>query len=57
MYAPNDDYGKMMKFLLSYSPVGKSSKQHDDVPDVFSSLAKWKSRAETPPTIVGRRPF
>ena len=57
MYAPNDDYGRMMKFLLSYSPIGKSSKQHDDVPDVFSSLAKWKSRAETPPTIVGRRPF
>lgn len=55
MYAPKDDYGKMMGFLLGYSPVGK--KTHDDVPDVFSSLAKWKSRAETPPTRVGKRPF
>lgn len=55
MYQPNDDYGRMMGFLLGYSPIGKN--KHDDVPDVFSSFAKWKSRPETPPTIVGRRPF
>jgi hypothetical protein len=55
MYAPNDEYGRMMSFLLGYSPVGKN--KHDDVPDVMSSFAKWKSRPETPPTIVGRRPF
>lgn len=55
MYQPNDDYGRMMGFLLGYSPVGKN--KHDDVPDVFSSFAKWKNRPETPPTIVGRRPF
>lgn len=55
MYQPNDDYGRMMSFLLGYSPVGKN--KHDDVPDVFSSFAKWKNRPETPPTIVGRRPF
>lgn len=55
MYQPNDDYGKMMSFLLGYSPVGKN--KHDDVPDAMSSFAKWKSRPETPPTIVGRRPF
>lgn len=55
MYQPNDDYGRMMGFLMGYSPVGKN--KHDDVPDVFSSFAKWKNRPETPPTIVGRRPF
>jgi len=55
MYQPNEDYGKMMAFLMGYSPVGKN--KHDDVPDVFSSFAKWKNRPETPPTIVGRRPF
>jgi len=55
MYQPNDDYGRMMGFLLGYSPVGKN--KHDDVPDVFSSFAKWKNIPEAPPTIVGRRPF
>ena len=42
----------MMSFLLGYSPVGQ---EHDDVPDVFSSFAKWKNRPETPPTIVGEK--
>ena len=55
MYAPNDDYGRMMGFLLGYTIAGKA--KHDDVPDAFSSFAKWKSRPETPPTITGRRPF
>jgi hypothetical protein len=55
MYNPGDDYGRMMGFLLSYSPVAKN--KHDDVPDVFSSFAKWKNIPEAPPTIVGRRPF
>lgn len=56
MYAPNDEYGRMMSFLMGYSPVGKN--KHDDVPDVMSSFAKWKSRPETPPTVIGRyRPF
>lgn len=55
MYQPNDDYGRMMSFLLGYSPIAKN--KHDDVPDALSSFAKWKNRPETPPTIVGRRPF
>ena len=54
-YAPNDDYGRMMRFLLSYSPTGKN--KHDDVPDALSSFAKWKNRPESIPTIVGKRPF
>ena len=55
MYQPNDDYGRMMAFLLGYSPIAKN--KHDDVPDVLSSFARWKSRPETPPTVVTRRPF
>ena len=55
MYQPNDDYGRMMSFLLGYSPIAKN--KHDDVPDALSSFAKWKNRPETPPTVVGRRPF
>ena len=55
MYTPNSDYGRMMGFLLGYPANGKTA--HDDVPDVFSSFAKWKCRPETPPTITGKRPF
>lgn len=55
MYAPNDNYGRFMGFLLGYTVAGKA--KHDDVPDVMSSFAKWKSRPETPPTRVGVRPF
>ena len=57
LYSPNDDYGRMMAMLLGYSPIARGNKQHDDAPDVFASFAKWKNRPETPPTIVGRRPF
>lgn len=55
LYQPNDEYGRFMGFLLGYSPVGKN--KHDDVPDALSSLAKWKNRPESIPTIVGKRPF
>ena len=54
-YRPNSDYGKAMSMLTTYTMAGRN--KHDDVPDVFSSFAKWKNRPETPPTIVGRRPF
>lgn len=55
MYTPKSDYGKFMAFLLGHPAIGKP--EHDDVPDALSSFAKWKSRPEVPPTIVGRRPF
>ena len=55
MYTPGSDYGVMMSFLLGYTTAGKNT--HDDVPDAFASLAKWKSRAESLPPVVGRRPF
>ena len=55
LYTPKSEYGKFMEFLLSHPILGKP--KHDDVPDVLSSLAKWRSKPETPPTYVGRRPF
>ena len=55
MYVPNDDYGRMMGFLLGHSAMGKN--KHDDVPDGLSSFAKWRSRPDDIPVIVGRRPF
>lgn len=55
LYQPNDDYGVMMQFLLGHAAMGKN--KHDDVPDGLSSFAKWRSRPDDIPTIVGRRPF
>lgn len=55
LYTPKSDYGRMMSFLLGYTSAGKN--KHDDVPDAFASLAKWKSRVESLPPVVGRRPF
>jgi phage terminase large subunit-like protein len=55
LYTPKSEYGKFMEMLLSHPILGKP--KHDDVPDVLSSFAKWKNRPETPPTVVGRRPF
>lgn len=55
LYTPKSEYGKFMEMLLSHPILGKP--KHDDVPDVLSSLAKWRSKPETPPTYVGRRPF
>ena len=53
MYQPKDDYGTMMGFLLGHSAMGKN--KHDDVPDGLSSFAKWRSRPDDIPTVVGRR--
>ena len=55
LYQPKDDYGIMMSFLLGHAAMGKN--KHDDVPDGLSSFAKWRSRPEDIPVIVGRRPF
>ena len=55
LYHPRDDYGVMMSFLMSYVVAGKND--HDDVPDGLSALAKWRSRPEDVPVVVGRRPF
>lgn len=39
LYRPNDDYGRMMEFLLSYSVKGKNA--HDDVPDGWAQFALY----------------
>ena len=46
-FSPKDDYGRMMKFLLSYSVAGKN--KHDDVPDGLANFALFVTRG------IGRR--
>lgn len=41
-YAPKDDYGIMMTWLLTYSVVGKNP--HDDVPDGLANFALYVTR-------------
>ena len=42
MYAPNSEYGVMMRWLFSYSVTGKNV--HDDVPDCFANYALFVER-------------
>lgn len=37
MYSPKDEYGTMMKWLISYSVTGKNP--HDDIPDGWAMFA------------------
>lgn len=39
LYSPNDDYGRMMRFLTSYTVSGRNA--HDDVPDGMAMLAEF----------------
>jgi predicted phage terminase large subunit-like protein len=39
LYTPRSDYGKMMKFLTTYTCKGKN--KYDDVPDAMSMLALY----------------
>lgn len=39
MYAPRDDYGRAMGFLMSYTVAGKNA--HDDVPDGLAQFAMF----------------
>lgn len=41
-YKPNDDYGIMMRWLLTYSVVGKNP--HDDVPDGLANFALFVTK-------------
>ena len=42
LYLPQSDYGRMMKFLYTYSATGKNV--HDDVPDGLSNFALYVTR-------------
>ena len=42
MYAPNSEYGEMMRWLFSYSVTGKNI--HDDVPDCWANYALFVER-------------
>lgn len=39
LYKPNSDYGKMIRFLTSYTVAGKN--KHDDVPDGMAMLSEY----------------
>lgn len=44
LYAPKDDYGIMMDWLLCYSTVGKND--HDDVPDGLANFRLYVDRMQ-----------
>lgn len=50
LYSPNDDYGKFMSQLLSYTMAAKVA--HDDCPDVMAMLAEWQSKPERKQAVI-----
>ena len=50
MYQPKDDYGIMMRQILSYTVAGKNP--HDDCVDGLATFAKWRTVPENRPTAV-----
>ena len=44
-YTPKEDYGIMMRWLLTYSVVGKN--EHDDVPDGLANFALYVTSGST----------
>ena len=55
MYQPSSDYGKMMKFLLSYTTAGKN--KHDDVPDAMAMYALYAQTFGQVQVMAISRPF
>lgn len=53
-YAPKEDYGKMMGFLLSYSVRGKNP--HDDVPDGLAAFALFVTTGFVRPASIIQSP-
>lgn len=54
-YTPNSDYGKMMKFMLSYSQKGKN--EFDDVPDGMAQFAQFAQSFKTPKVSAFKNPL
>lgn len=55
MYGTNDDYGRMMGQLLSYTTAGKN--KHDDVCDGLASFAKRQGAPKPMPTRIIKSPI
>lgn len=54
LYAPNSDYGRMMRMLCSYTMAGKN--KNDDVPDGMAMLAMYLQSFTKQKVEVFRRP-
>ena len=54
-YRPNDDYGRFMKQMTSYTVAGKN--KNDDVVDSLSSLADFAQSQLQAKVDIFRRPF
>lgn len=55
LYTAKSDYGRMMKFLCSYTMAGKN--KHDDVPDGMAMLAEFVQGFAVGKVEVFQRPF
>ena len=55
LYKRNDDYGKMMNMLCSYTMAGKN--KHDDVPDGMAMLAMFAQSLNGGNIVAFSRPF
>lgn len=55
LYKPNSDYGKMIRFLTTYTTAGKN--KHDDVPDGMAMFAMYAQSFATAKVVFGQRPF
>jgi len=55
MYEPKSDYGKMMKFLVSYSQIGKN--KVDDIPDGMAQLCIFIGSLTSGQVTAFKRPF
>lgn len=53
-YTPKEDYGKMMRFLLSYSVRGKNP--HDDAPDGLATFALFVTTGFARPASIIQSP-
>lgn len=55
LYKPNSDYGRMIKFLTTYTTAGKN--KHDDVPDGMAMFAIYAQSFGSGKVEIRKRPF
>lgn len=55
LYEPNSDYGRMMKFLTSYTVVGRN--KFDDVPDGMAMFSEFAQSLNSKRIETFNRPF
>lgn len=55
LYKPNTDYGRMIRFLTTYTTAGKN--KHDDCPDGMAMLSLYAQSFSGAKVTVGKRQF